>query len=279
MKSLTWLASFPKSGNTWVRAFLTAYHTNVSGTFDFKRMDEFTTSESYLRDFAAIAGKPREELTEDVIDSLRGEIQRRMTMRKAVPFWIKTHNANTARNGRRLICPEHTKSAIYLVRNPLDVVDSLADQNNQTIDQTIALLNDQGHCLGGPNSKLARQYLGSWSQHVRSWTSEREFPVLVLRYEDLHDSCYASFQQLVEFLGWEVSEERIRNAIECTAFGKMQQLESEKGFAERNPAARSGRFFRRGKHRAWESALTPQQIETVIRHHSEVMSLMGYGQS
>src|SRR5437868_5649762 len=185
MKNLLWLASYPKSGNTWVRAMLTAYLTRWTRPFALEAMDEFTASDSVYRDYLALAGRSTGQLTEDQIDALRMEVQLTLTQRKQRPFWIKTHNANITRRGHRLICPEFTWAAVYIVRNPLDVVESLAHHTNVSIDGAIALMKAKQHCLVAADSRLVHQYLGSWSQHVRSWFYETRFPVLVVRYEDL----------------------------------------------------------------------------------------------
>lgn len=276
MKSLVWLASFPKSGNTWVRAVLTAYLTDARGPFDFKWMDRFTVSESSYRDFIAKSGTAREDLDEATVDLLRKEVQHSLTQRQQRPFWVKTHNANILHNGQRLIFPEFTRAAIYVVRNPLDVVDSLADHSGRTIDQAIRLLNDPKHALGGPKAVHVKQYLGTWSQHVRSWIEERQFPVLLLRYEDMHAETYGSFRRVLEFLGWPLDDARLQRALDRTAFCQLQEAEKERGFAERNASSRSGRFFRRGQCNAWHSVLSHKQAELLLAQHGEVMQRVGY---
>jgi hypothetical protein len=276
MKNLLWLASYPKSGNTWVRALLTAYLTDAVGPFDLKSMDPFTASESLVRAYLARSGKTREELDEATIDSLRREIQEALTARKERPFWLKTHNGNFLRKGQRLVCPEFTQAAVYIVRNPLDVADSLADSTGRTTDQAIALLNDNRHALGGPKALHVKQFLGTWSQHVGSWIQEKEFPVLVLRYEDMHADSASAFRRLLQFLGWPLDEDRLQRAIDRTSFCKLQEIEQERGFAERNPAARSGRFFRQGQFGHWPSVLSRAQAELILSRHGEAMRAVGY---
>jgi hypothetical protein len=276
MKSLVWLASYPKSGNTWIRAILTAYLTDVDDLFDFKSMDPFTRSESSFRDYIAKSGKPREQLDDETIDSLRKEVQLSLAANAKRPFWVKTHNANIVRHGQRLIYPEYTFAAVYIVRNPLDVVDSLSDHSGRTIEQAIELLNDTTHALGGPRSVHVKQYLSTWSQHVCSWIDERDFPVLVIRYEDLHANTFADCLKLIQFLGWPLDEERLRRALSRTSFAQLQAAEQERGFAERNLFSRSGRFFRRGQSGCWQSVLNRRHAAEIIAQHAETMAKVGY---
>jgi hypothetical protein len=277
MKSLVWLASYPKSGNTWVRAILTAYLLDAEDPFDFKSMDAFTASESSVRDFVAKSGKTREQLEDETVDSFRKEVQQSLSLQDRRPFWVKTHNANVVHNGQRLIWPEFTSAAIYIVRNPLDVVDSLADHSGRTIDLAISLLNDPKHVLGGPKSVHVKQYLGTWSEHVRSWINEKHFPVHVVRYEDLHSTTFETCTALLKFLGWPLENERLHRSLQRTSFSKLQVAEQERGFAERNPSSRSGRFFRRGQCNSWRSVLSRAQAEMILcKNNAQTMASIGY---
>lgn len=255
---------------------MTAYLTNPGEPFDFKSMNAFTVSESSYRDFIAKSGKRREELDDATVDSFRKEVQQTLSCREQRPFWVKTHNANIVHNGQRLILPECTSAAIYVVRNPLDIVDSLADHSGRSIDQAIALLNDPKHALGGLRSTHVKQYLGTWSDHVRSWIDEKDFPVLVLRYEDLHADTFTECLKLIRFLTWPVDEDRLRRTVNRTSFSELQLAEQERGFAERNPSSRSGRFFRRGECNRWQSVLTRSQAELILAMHADTMALVGY---
>ena len=221
MKKLTWLASYPKSGNTWTRAFLAAYHFQLGGHRVLERAQEMTQSESRRALFSRVAKDSQDHLSEREIDSLRGAVRERLT-RIVQPFQlIKTHNARVMHNGFPLICREQTRGAVYLVWNPLDVVDSYADHANLTIDGAVDLMNNPGHQIGNPDSGLVTQYLHTWSQHVVSWTRQEAFPVHVVRYEDLQSSPVDTFRGLIQFLSWELDENRLRRASENSSFDSL----------------------------------------------------------
>jgi hypothetical protein len=243
--------------------------------FDFAQTQQFSRSESRLDHFAAVCNKSREELCENDIEDNRLQVQERLARsdRRGV---IKTHNARLTREGRRLIFSRYTRAAIYVVRNPLDIVDSMADHTNRSIAATIALMNNSEHRLGA-TATLARQYVGTWSHHVVSWTRNRdEFPVFVVKYEDLHSLPVQTFGTLVEWLGWPLDAAQLQRAIRLTSFSRLQRAEAETGFSETSPVARSGRFFRRGKPGSWREVLSRQQAEQLIEHHATAMQMVGY---
>ena len=115
---LTWLASYPKSGSTWVRAFLAAYQSFESGlaAFDLTRMRRCSTSDSRATFFADIAGKPYESLSESEIDALRSPVQRRLATSIDSTIVVKTHNARVMRGGFPLVDRTVTRRAVYLDR-------------------------------------------------------------------------------------------------------------------------------------------------------------------
>lgn len=272
--NLIWLASFPKSGNTWVRTFIAAYLSGCERT-DLELTKEYSRSESSLAEFARVAGKPVAELTLEDIAAQRLAVQEHLSkvLRRRV---VKTHNARLDRELRPLIHSRCTRAAVYVVRNPLDIVDSLADHANTTLDEAIRLMNQPGHHLRATDMHAA-QHLGTWSHHVRTWIrNEEEFPLLVLRYEDLQADPVGRFSTLVRFLDWDHDTERVRRAVELTSFDSLQRAENARGFAETSPIARSGRFFRHGRAGRFKEVLSAEQIAQIIRDHGDVMEMMGY---
>lgn len=276
---LTFLASFPKSGSTWVRAFLAAYIRRLEGadSFDIADVPLSSESDSRLKRFAEVLAKPASELTEAEIDAARAEVQRRLAKQVGDKRVIKTHNARVRHAGTPLIDRQATSRVVYVVRNPLDVVDSLADHANLSLDGAITLMANRQHQLKR-NDSMVTQYLDSWSEHVKSWTMHRAFPVLVVRYEDLKHLPQERFSELIRFLGWEFSEEHVRWAIEQTAFDRLSSQEVQNGFAEVSGVAKTGRFFRKGVSDRWREILTPAQAIHVVQTHQAMMRQAGYGE-
>jgi Sulfotransferase domain len=276
LKNLDWLASYPKSGNTWTRAFLAAYASNASAPMSLSQISRVSNSESRLSLYCKQAKKSREQLIEIEIDSLREAVQAELAQSKRPRTVIKTHNARIEQNGYPLIRPEYTRSAVYIVRNPLDIVDSLADHSNLTLDQSVALMNSRSHQIGGGDSGFVKQYLDSWSQHVESWLSAKEFPVFFLKYEDLKQFPIEGFKQIIQFLGWEFDQDRLERAVKWSDFKVLQSSETQTGFPETSRIATSQKFFRHGTTDRWKQVLSDSQIESIIQHHAGTMFKLGY---
>ncbi|MEZ6088830.1 MAG: sulfotransferase domain-containing protein [Pirellulaceae bacterium] len=275
MKRLVWLASYPKSGNTWMRMLFAAFQKHPDQPFELKDAFKSTRSEVRRSEFEKIAGKS--ELSELEIDRLREAVQISIAQAIKPPVLLKTHNARVMHNGFPMIRRELTLGAIYIVRNPLDVADSVADHWGVSIDEAIAMMNNRRNAIGGgQGDDLVKQYLESWSQHVLTWCHQRAFPVHVVRYEDLLSATEFTFRNVLTFLGWQLDEQRIRQAIELTQFDSLRSREETSGFAERSKKSTSGTFFRRGQSGHWREILTSAQANLVIEHHGLVMRRFGY---
>tara|TARA_R110002049_G_scaffold288423_1_gene470902 strand:- start:78361 stop:79221 length:861 start_codon:yes stop_codon:yes gene_type:complete len=275
MKSLVWLASYPKSGNTWMRLLFAAYQKSPDDeNFELSDAYHATMSKSRRQAFERIAGKT--DLTNQEIDELREAVQIDLSNRIRPPVLIKTHNARVQHNGFPIIRRELTLGAIYIVRNPLDVVDSVADHWGVDHDRAIAMMNDRKLTIGGPKQDLVTQYVESWSGHVTSWIDQRAFPVHVVCYEDLLARTEITFRNVLTFLGWDPDLERIERAIAETDFRRLQKREKEAGFGERSNKSKSGTFFRSGKAERWQETLSEDQVGRVVEAHAGVMKRFCY---
>lgn len=263
MKSLVWLASYPKSGNTWMRLLFAAYQKSPDDEkFELTDAYQATMSESRRQAFERLAGKT--DLTNPEIDELREAVQIKLSNRVRPPVLIKTHNARVQHNGIPIIRRELTLGAIYIVRNPLDVVDSVADHWGVDHDRAIEMMNDRNLTIGGPKQDLVTQYLESWSGHVMSWIDHRAFPV--------HVVCY----NVLTFLGWDHDPIRIERAIAETDFRRLQKREQVSGFGERSNKSASGTFFRSGRAERWREVLNETQRLAILNAHAETMRRFGY---
>jgi hypothetical protein len=275
MSGLVWLASYPKSGNTWMRMLLSAYQHPRHGGLQLTDAFQATVSESRRTLYEQLAG--RIDLTPAEIDQLRQDVQVEISRTITPPVLIKTHNARIEHEGVPLIRDELTLGCVYLIRNPLDIVDSFADHLGQSIDQTIVHMNDPNYSVcGQPNSPLVAQYLDTWSRHVLSWTSQTAFPVHVVRYEDLLATTEHTLRNVLTFLGWPHDDEKIAYALAETAFENLRKQEAEKGFAEVSDQSTGGRFFRRGTAGTWSELLSEKQVADVLRAHGDTMRRYGY---
>jgi hypothetical protein len=274
MGKIVWLASYPKSGNTWMRAFLHNLMRDPPEGYDINRMGEFSLSDSTAFWYrAALKDKDPETWTREDVAGARNLAQQIMTQATPDNVFVKTHNALVNYLGKPLICPEWTAGAIYIVRNPLDVVISLADHYGQTIDETIKNMADPGN-ITIANKDIVYEVHSSWSLHVQSWTTQPGPWVHVVRYEDMLRDPRKAFGKVAGFLGLKPPPARIDRAIKRSSFETLRKQESEKGFRETSPKAT--RFFRVGKAGQWRDSLTEPQIEAIVAVHKEQMQRFGY---
>lgn len=273
MRRIIWISSYPKSGNTWMRAFLANYVLDRRDPLSINELGAFTLSDTRPRFYQEAAGKAITEITEAESLSLRGRAQELIAAARPHDHFVKTHCLNGFHQGVRLIYPEVTKGAICITRNPKDLVSSYAGHFNLTIDQAIDAMADPGNSTIDVEHRVFT-LLGTWSDHVRSWRDGTEFPMIMVRYEDLLTQPQAAFKSVVQTLGLPFDPERLRRAISFSSFQELSAQEARIGFTERPP--HSERFFREGKAGAWESVLSETQIAKVVKDHGEIMGSLGY---
>ena len=276
-KNIVWLASYPKSGNTWFRVLLSNLFSGSSQAVHINDLTETTISsnrtiiDSYL-------GIHSSELTAEEIDKLRPQVFRSFSDEKEGTAYIKTHEAWTVNSKGNPIFPEEiTKGVVYIIRNPLDIAISFSHHNNETIDNTISILNDDHSKLCEEKDKLyiqTQQLLRSWSNHVNSWIQDSKLPVHIIRYEDMLDDPFYSFKSAIEFLNLQYKDEEIWNAIANSSFDTLKAMETKDGFKERGMYSEA--FFRKGKSDDWESGLTSSQTREIVLHHNKIMKQFAY---
>ncbi len=273
MGGIVWLASYPKSGNTWMRVFLHNLLRNASGPVDINELDQFTYSDTHTAWYQRFANKPCDQLSKAELAQIRPQVHRLLTSQSADTVFVKTHHFLGEDNGVPLIGMEYTAGAIYVVRNPLDVTISAAHHYGKSLDEAIVYMgNDDAHA-GGGNHVL--QVLTSWSNHVRSWTQDPNSGLHVVRYEDLLKKPRKAFGGVAVFLGLKPPKDRLDRAIRFSSFKEMRLQEERKGFRERSDLSDKG-FFRKGTAGQWHEVLSPEQVARLVEDHREQMQRFGY---
>lgn len=273
MSKIIWLASYPKSGNTWMRAFLHNLLRDPTQSYDINRITEFTTGDSSINWYQLQNKRPWQEWTNlDVAKMRRGAQLAICNWRKDDTF-VKTHNASVFYLGYPLIHQDLTAGAIYIVRNPLDVCISLSHHYGCSIDAAIDILGNPS--IGtNTNERIVYEVHKTWSIHVDSWTSQKRPGLAVLRYEDMLADPTRAFGGLAKFLGLNPPPGRLARAIERSSFKALREQEEKSGFREKSPHAE--KFFREGRSKQWQELLTPAQIDKVVAAHKEMMQRFGY---
>lgn len=278
MSGIVWLASYPKSGNTWVRVFLANYLRNIDTPADINELngDRSTSSREM---FDELTGIEASDLTDAEIQRLRPAVYRILAARSTGNILMKTHDSWTrSAEGRPVVgIPEVTRQVLYLIRNPLDVAVSFANHEGSSIDRaidTMAAPDASFACRPGHLSRQLAQPLNTWSGHVRSWVEESGLPVMIVRYEDLSLHPMESFGTIVRAFGLELDTERLAQAMRFSSFDSLQAQEQKATFRER--PQRAARFFRKGVVGDWREQLSDEQVDRVISNHRETMLRYGY---
>lgn len=293
--SIVWLASYPKSGNTWLRAVLANYLCEdgepasinalpggpaVAGREMFDELVGLDSSDLLPDEMLRYRALFHEQLARKLAGP-SGE--RRCPPSSAgdaacAPAFVKVHDAYVhATNGTALFPGTATARVVYLVRNPLDVAVSYAHHRQRSIDDTVTWMNEPTATEWGVAGSIQALFpapLLTWSGHVSSWLDQKELPVHVARYEDLLADPITGFDAIVRFVGLDLDGPRLARAVDHAAFTRLRAQEEESGFSEKQPTAPS--FFRAGVAGSWRSALTPQQVQALVDTHRPVMARLGY---
>jgi hypothetical protein len=274
-KNVIWLASYPKSGNTWFRSFLTAL---MKGDVDINEMatDGIYSAKNYIEDALDLEV---DDLSELELQRFRKIAFTHIHQNKEKPSFVKTHDAFTYSpwGGEPIIPTEISKVAIYLIRNPLDVALSFANHNGQEVQETIDkfICSTQGAMVKRfKAANQSKQLMGTWAMHVESWISQIDIPVCVIRYEDMEANPEGTFTRAVKAMGLDYTESEIQQAIELSRFERLKTQEKEKGFKEK--AIKASSFFHQGKTGRWKEELNISQIQKITRINEKMMRKFGY---
>ena len=277
MKNLLWLASYPKSGNTWMRVFLANLQKEGNEPVSINIIgDQMACSRNLFNQFSGLESTL---LTDVETLNFRHKMYQFMNNAQEKLTFLKTHSHYLShQNGEKLFPASISHGAIYLLRSPLDLAASLANHNASTIDASISLMSDESYTLfananGNIQSQL-REPISSWNQHVTSWTKEYELPILIIRYEDMVFQPLETFSRAAHFAGLSESPEQIQKAIQNSSFDVLQKQEQTQGFREK--PHKTLPFFRKGKVGSWREELSPAQAAQIIENHGDVMRKFGY---
>ena len=232
---IIWIASYPKSGNTWLRSLLCSYFFTDDGKFNFNLLKNINSFPS-VKDF-----KSYDDKFENPEDTAKYWIkeQEKINQSKKIKF-LKTHNALCKINNYSFTNSQNTLGAIYLIRDPRNVITSLASHYQISKEEALQFMKDEKR---GIVSKLNNRYVGfqplfSWSLNHKSWVNNKSFPVHLVRYEDLELENHKTFIKILEFIKSlrkdmsAIDKDKARKCVENCSFDKLKKEEDIKGFPE-----------------------------------------------
>ncbi|MCY4600502.1 MAG: sulfotransferase domain-containing protein [Acidobacteria bacterium] len=275
--SIIWLASYPRSGNTWLRALLTNYLEGGEHPASVSALAG--GSIAILREvFDEHLGLSSSDLTPEELLRYRPRLHELLAAELPRPSFVKVHDACLrVPGGGLLFPPAATLGAIYIVRNPLDVAVSLGHFWNWPMARAVAEVNRPEAALSSLGlgiHEMLPQRLSTWTGHAASWLDQLELPVHVVRYEDLLVDPEAEFEAVLRFAGLDPEAGRIARAVEHARFDGLRAQEERSGFHEKPRTARF--FFRAGRAGSWRDTLSRDQVRALTEAHAPLMERFGY---
>ncbi len=279
---IIWIASYPKSGNTWVRSLLSAYLYSEDGNFNFnllKKILKFPSKKYlkyFLEDFSNIKKVSEYWIAAQERINLHNENKN---------IFLKTHSALCTLEKNAFTNKKNTKAVIYIVRDPRNVITSVGNHYSMNIEESYNFMIDNNKILtsdkwGGDNFGIS-EVLGSWSEHYKSWKNINFAPILKIKYEDLITDAEKCLIKIINFLQnfteIKIDNKKISKTVESCNFENLQKMEKNEGFFEAAYSEKLNKkvdFFNLGRKNNWKNLLN-QKMEKKIREkfHDEMMEL------
>ena len=277
---IIWIASYPKSGNTWVRSFVTAYYFCENGIFDVSKLN-------LIQDY------PNKQFFKETVK--KGEIhkhwdssQKNICNEKKVKF-LKTHNSLITAFGNDFTKPKYSLGIIHVIRDPRNIITSLKNHHDfETYEKTLTFMQDENKVL--EDYPHLRNYaktniINSWRINYQSWMSNKNFRRLTIRYEDMIENPQQTFKKLVMFINTlmgfkdKIDSKKLSNSIETTNFKSLQDIENQGKFSENVYSLKDNRkikFFYQGPKNDWKKNLDKSMIKKMNEYYLKDLKFFKY---
>ncbi len=277
---IIWISSYPKSGNTYIRSFLAAYYYSNNGKFQFDdllKMEQFPNLK-----YSKFKTKSMEETSKNWIYN-----QKSFFDKEKLNF-VKTHNTLVEYKGNKFTTKNETLAAIYIVRDPRNLITSFVNHYSLTYEQAINFMIDENSSLiektaDGDHSSFT--YINTWSNHYKSWKNNKEFKTLFIKYEDLENKKEETFLTIINFLNnvnnnsKKIDDKKFKNSIKSTNFVNLKNKEKNEGFYESVVSKKTGKkinFFNLGFNNRWEKILDRNTINKMNDIFKSDLEQLGY---
>ena len=261
-----WIASYPKSGNTWIRAFLTTYIFSQNDNFNFELLKKIPIfpNKKQIRELVDV-----NDLKKNILDISKYWIpaQQKLNLDKSIKFF-KTHTACVAHDGRWFTDENNSIGYIYVVRDPRSVACSYAKYANTPIDNVVRTMVNP-NSFGTNQDDIIADIWSSWKINYLSWKKEKKFKGIIVKYEDLLTDPFNEFKNILLFLRdfykMDIIEDKIKSCIASCELNRLKKLEEKSGFSE---SIYGNKFFRKGEKDEWEKVLPvklKKQIESAFK--------------
>ena len=284
---IIWIASYPKSGNTWIRSLLASYLFSEDGQFSFqllKNIEQF--SGKNLFSDKLMSSNYQARISKNWIPS-----QKKINQDKKIHL-LKTHNALCSINGNNFTDKFNTSAVIYVVRDPRNLITSLVHHYELSLDEAFSFLTNKKKIIFPINAEKGEKdikdredfnFLSDWSTHYQSWKNINFCPIKIIRYEDCLTDIQKVFVSTLDFLSkflkFKFNKKKINNALNSTNFKNLNRMEKKEGFQESAISSKTMKrikFFNLGKKNNWKTLLDKKLIRKIESHFKNEMSELGY---
>tara|TARA_Y100001958_G_C21178311_1_gene508705 strand:+ start:304 stop:1155 length:852 start_codon:yes stop_codon:yes gene_type:complete len=281
---IIWLASYPKSGNTFVRAFLSSYYYSKDGNFDFglfENIKQFPNEEFFEKKLKNI-----DEASKEWVNA-----QKKIIANKKIKFF-KTHSCMATYKERPFTTAETTLGAIYIVRDPRNVFTSMKNHFSMNDDDIMEMIMDNQRGLISDEGIFSTYTLiSSWANHYNSWSKTNHFRRLIIKYEDLISNSYETFRDIVVFTNTlinrteGVDKDKLIKAIKSTDFETLKSKEIKDGLDKSVTSFKKWRkvhkenknlFFNLGPQNNWKKLINKNLSNKIEEKFKEEMLDLGY---
>jgi hypothetical protein len=277
---IVWVSSYPKSGNTYIRSFLSSYYFSKKGKFNFdqlKNIPQFPERTFAIEDYFSFDNASKNWIN-----------NQNYFFDKKKFFLLKTHNTLKFFKNQKFTTSNETLGAIYIVRDPRNIVSSMSNYFSMSLDKAYTTLIDSEASLSeksvnGDCSNFT--FTGTWANHYKSWRDNSEFKVLFIKYEDLQRNKYNIFREIINFINKlkndkiAIDEKKFMNSVETTNFINLKNKEFNESFGENLYSQKNGKrinFFNLGFKNDWKKLLPLDMIDKINTSLKEELSELNY---
>jgi len=280
-----WIASYPKSGNTWLRTLISAYYYSNNGIFNqsiLKNIEQFPEKKHFV-DFNYDP--------EIVTDTAKFWInsQKKINKDNKIRFF-KTHNIFGKVNNFDFTNKDNSAGCIYIVRDPRNVITSLENHYEMRHEEALKWITNLNKYIYDAH-KIKEdgysnfQFISSWSMNYKSWNIQKKIPVKIIKYEDLLKETFVVFKDIVEFVNKtlnikeKINIDKLKNSVNSTNFNKLKNEEKNNGFIEAVLSKKNKKkipFFNLGPDNDWRKILDKNQQSKLTNIFKEDLIELGY---
>ena len=278
-----WIASYPKSGNTWLRTLIASYYYSENGIYSqnlIKHIGQFPEKrhfENFPYDSNSVIGTTNFWI----------KAQEKINSDKKLRFF-KTHNVFGKINDNSFTNKENSIGCIYIIRDPRNVITSLSNHYELNYEESLAwMTNHKKYIYDNTDGKDYGnfQFISSWSNNYKSWKIQKDIPIKIVRYEDLLEKTYTVTKEIIQFINQKskfnskINNEKLKNSVNSTMFDKLKSNEKKEGFSEAIFSKKKNKmipFFNLGPKNDWKNILNKDFANKLNEIFKKELNDIGY---